>query len=291
MNAQPKQPPPRKEAFKYIIKGVSYRRFTDVYHFLLRISWLSFIFLVTAAYVCMNAIFANLYLLGGDCIEGIPPGSFIDAFWFSVQTLSTIGYGGMAPHTVYAHILVTVESFAGLTSLALGTGLLFAKFSRPSTRVVFSRNMIVHNMNGIPCLMFRMANERKTQIVQASLVVSVAIKECTSEGISFTRFHSMKLERSSTPMFALSWTAIHQLTPDSPLFEIKDSNVKNRLFAIAIILTGVDDTFSQSVHARHLYFPENILFERRFVDMITTTPEGNLSIDHTFLHDTKAICS
>lgn len=147
----------------------------DLYHFLLIASWPRLLALFVLSYLGANAVFAGLYVLGGDSIEGARPGSFADAFFFSVQTMATIGYGHLVPRTLWAQVLVTAESFVGLMGLALATGMVFAKFSRPTARVLFSRSAVITARDGVPCLMFRMANQRGNQIVEARIHVVLAL--------------------------------------------------------------------------------------------------------------------
>ena len=188
----------------YAATGLSMRSWvSDLYHLCIRAPWGVLILSLWVGYLAINIAFALAYLSLGNEISSAAPGSFWDAFWFSVQTLSTIGYGSMSPTGWLTNAVATVESFIGLVVVAVGTGLMFAKFSRPTARVAFSDSVIVHHRNGVPCLMFRMANERSSQIVEAQLRVSVIQDEVTSEGHSLRRFHTLRLERSSSPIFAL----------------------------------------------------------------------------------------
>jgi len=172
----------REGRFNYEVYGAPLRPLSDMYYFLLSASWGRLLVLAFLAYVLINILFAVLFVLGGDCIENAEPGSFADAFWFSIQTFSTIGYGSMSPTTPYAHVLVTVESFAGLIGVAVGTGLIFAKFARPSARVAFSKQIVVYQRNGVPCLSFRLSNERGSRIVGARLSANVLLEEVSDEG-------------------------------------------------------------------------------------------------------------
>ncbi|MEL6346754.1 MAG: ion channel [Myxococcota bacterium] len=275
-------PPPRYRNGQLIYNatGLSYRWLGDLYHLFIRTSWGVLLGVSIGGYVGTNFFFALLYLLGGDCIDGAQPGDLTDAFWFSVQTLSTIGYGRMSPSTFYSNVLATIESYVGLVSVAMGTGLLFAKFSRPTARVGFSKMMVIHPRNGVPCLMFRMANERRNQVVEARLHVSVLRDETTMEGDRIRRFHTMRLERSASPVFALTWTAIHPLDETSPLYGLTADNVAAEVAAIVVTFTGIDDTFAQSIHARTVYLADQIAFNHRFVDILDRDEHGTLTIHH-----------
>src|SRR5437867_11613586 len=189
----------------------------DLYHRLISSSWPRLLMLVAVAFVGVNTLFALGYLLGRDAIENARPGSFADAFFFSVQTMATVGYGKMVPRALYANVLVTVEVLMALMGLALVTGLTFAKFSRPTARVLFSRRAVIAPQDGVPSLMFRMANARGNNIVEAQVHVVLARNETTAEGVEMRRFYDLDLTRRQSALFTLSWTAIHPLTEASPL--------------------------------------------------------------------------
>ncbi|MFT4979240.1 MAG: inward rectifier potassium channel, partial [Myxococcota bacterium] len=188
------------------------------------------------------------------------------------------------PVAWHSNALATVESFIGLVIVAMGTGLVFSKFSRPSARVAFSDKMIVHSRNGVPCLMFRMANERTSQIVEAHLRVSVIKDEVTAEGHHLRRFYHLRLERESSPIFSLTWTAIHPIDENSPLAGLSAETLTSQLAAVVVTFTGIDDTFAQTVHARTSYQSSAVAFNHRFVDMIDRDEHGMMTIHHGRLH-------
>ncbi|MGH7918217.1 MAG: ion channel, partial [Candidatus Binataceae bacterium] len=176
------------EGFPVILRGVKRAYLTDLYHFCLTARWSLLLSLMAASFAIANAIFAALYLLDGG-IEHARPGSFADVFFFSVETMATIGYGKMSPVTFVANVLMSIEALVGLTGLAVVTGLIFAKFSRPTARVRFSRRVVVAIRDGVPCMMFRMANVRANQIVEAQVHIVLSRQESTSEGESVRRFY------------------------------------------------------------------------------------------------------
>ena len=184
----------------------------DLYHFLLRSTWLRLLVVLVVVSAGINALFALAYMATGDGIENARPGSFADAFFFSVQTLATIGYGKLVPRSLAANVLVALEALVGLLGLAMVTGLVFAKFSRPTARVLFSRMAVVSRRDGVPALMFRMANERGSGIVEAQVHVVLARNETTAEGEAVRRFYDLDLSRRQNALFALSWTVIHPIT-------------------------------------------------------------------------------
>lgn len=268
-----------------IRKGISHSKWHDPYHALLTISWDKFIALTVVSYVILNSIFALLYLAQADSIKNAHPGSFLDAFFFSVQTMATIGYGAMYPQTNYANMLVSIEALAGLVGVAMGTALMFARFSRPTARVLFSRVAVVAPHNGVLTLMFRAANERRNQIVEAQVSVSLIKDEMTEEGELIRRFYDLNLLRSQTRIFALSWTVMHPITEDSPFYGSTPESLAKAETDIIVTLMGTDETVSQTVHSRHYYITEEILFDQRFVDIFTRKSDGRRLLDFTRFHD------
>ncbi|MCO4774202.1 MAG: ATP-sensitive inward rectifier potassium channel 10 [Deltaproteobacteria bacterium] len=279
--------PFRNGRFQVQVVGANRRPINDLYYSMLRTSWARLFGLAAAGYLVSNALFAALYLLGGDCITGARVGHFGDAFYFSVQTMSTIGYGAMSPATPFAHVLVTIESFLGLIAVAVGTGLVFSKFSRPQARVAFSKVAVVRPRNGVPCLLFRVANERDGQIVAARMKAAVLVEERTAEGQSMGRMVPLRLERERLPLFTVSWTAIHPLDEDSPLFGLSEDDVEERVNFILLTLSGTDDTFLDQVHALAMYEADSIRFGHGFSDIIARQDDGTILLDHSKLHDTS----
>jgi inward rectifier potassium channel len=271
--------------FDVIRKGLSHSQWHDPYHVLLTISWKKFLVLTVTSYTLLNTIFALLYMAQVDSIKNARPGSFLDAFFFSIQTMATIGYGAMYPQTDYANLLVSIEALAGLVGVAMGTALMFARFSRPTAKVLFSQVAVVAPHNGVLSLMFRTANERRNQILEAQVGVSLLQDEITQEGEFIRRFYDLKLRRSQTRTFTLSWTIIHEINQDSPLYGATPESLAEGKVDLIITLMGLDETVSQTIHARHYYVTEEILFGQRFVDIFTTKTDGRRLLDFTRFHD------
>lgn len=267
-----------------IERGNAGFHFDDFYHLLFTLSWPKLLGLLSVAYVVLNLVFAVLYLFGGDCIANAEPGSFRDAFFFSVQTMATIGYGAMYPTTAYSNFLVVVEVFIGLLSVAMATGLMFARFSRPSARVLFSNIAVICPYNGQSTLMFRAANQRGNLILEAQVNVTILLPEVTPEGHRLRRLHDLQLVRSQTPIFSLSWVMMHPITPESPLFGLTATDLYERDARIIITFTGLDETVSQTVHGRHQYEPAQILWNMQFVDVLEVLPGGDRVIDYSDFH-------
>jgi inward rectifier potassium channel len=255
------------------------RYFGDFYHHLMTASWPYLLFLIAAAFAVTNCLFAFAYMLDGG-VENARPGSFADVFFFSVQTMATIGYGKLAPATLIANILMSVEALSGLVSLALVTGLIFAKFSRPTARVRFTSNAVVSMRDGVPSVMFRMANMRGNQIVDAQIHVVFARTEKTIEGEEVRRFYDLELTRYRNALFALSWTVIHPIGESSPFYGATLDALAAANVSLVVSMTGIDETFSQTVHARHEYTFDDIIWGARLVDILARMPAGQLAINY-----------
>lgn len=275
----------REGGFNVVRKGASHFDWTDLYHLLLTLSWPSFLALGGLLYVVSNTFFAFVYLVGGDSIQNAQPGYFPDAFFFSIQTMATIGYGSMSPRTPYANVVVTVEALVGLVGVAMFTGLAFARFSLPTARVLFSNVAVISPFNGVPTLMFRTANSRGNLIVEAQIGVTLVCNEVTAEGQLMRRFHDLKLVRRKTPIFALTWTVMHPIDEKSPLYGATAQTLAEEEIEIVVTLTGLDETVSQTIHARHAFATHEILWNMRFVDIFSQTRDGQRCIDYNRFHD------
>lgn len=265
--------------------GVWYTYWRDPYHLLLTIPWLGFLLILVGGYLVINVLFALAYLAGGDCIANATPGSFWDAFFFSVQTLGAIGYGAMHPTTAYANFVVTIEAFTSILSVALITGLAFARFSRPTTRVLFSHVAVITPYNGVPTLMFRTANQRRNQILEAEINLYFLQDEISTEGDAMRHLYNLNLLRPRTPSFTLTWTVMHPIDESSPLYGATAESLERTKATLIVTLTGIDDTVAQSLHARHTYGAIDIIWDHKFIDIFHQTPDGHRYIDYTHFHD------
>jgi inward rectifier potassium channel len=258
----------------------------DLYHRVLVMPWGWFFVCAALLFLGENALFAGLYLLQPGCIAGAEPGSFADAFFFSVQTLGTIGYGVFAPRTWYAQAVVTMEALSGMLSLAIATGLTFAKFSRPTARLLFTSRAVIGTRNGKRCLMFRMANARNNTITEASLRVMVLRDEVTAEGERMRVPVRVRLLRDTHYFFRLTWTAFHEIDEDSLFFgpdALEKLRAQNAL--IMLSLSGLDETLSQTVQARYMYAVDDVVVGARFADVLTLAPDGTRVLDYSAFHD------
>ncbi|MGC2413334.1 MAG: ion channel, partial [Stellaceae bacterium] len=276
----------RETADQTLALGLRRPWFGDLYHFMLRISWCSFLFGGVGLYILANAGFALLYLLQPRAIANARPGSVADAFFFSVQTMASIGYGQMYPATLYANLIMTLEAASGLLILALATGLVFARFSRPTARILFSRVAVIGPHNGRPTLSLRLANQRRNQILQAEVAATLVRDERTEEGVLIRRFYDLRLARTRSPVFALTFTVMHEIDKDSPLWGASAASLAAQNTELVVTASGIDETIAQRVHARTSYLPHEILWDHRFVDVIGWTDDGRRVINYRGFHDT-----
>ena len=267
-------------------------RHRDLYHWFLTLPLPAVAALCTGGYLALNFLFALLYFVDPGSIASTHPGSFADAFFFSVQSIATIGYGNMYPATHYGNVLVTIESVTGLLYFALITGLLFTRFSRPTARVQFSRFAVIAPYEGVPTLMFRMANQRRNQILQAQLQVTLLRLEHSTEGTPMWRQRDLTLVRGQSSFFSLTWTIFHRIDETSPLWgETKDSLAKGDS-EIVVLLAGVDEVLSQTVYARYTYDTADIRWGHRFADILSADASGGeerVMVDMTRFHDIEPI--
>ena len=267
-----------------VVLGVRRRVLSDTYYNMLGAPWWRLVLVFAALYLVVNALFASVYLVS-DGIEGAAPGSFADAFYFSVQTMATIGYGAMHPRNHLANALVTAQALLGLLGVALATGVLFAKFARPIAQLRFSDLAVIARRDGVDSLMFRVGNERRNHVVEASMKVSIVRNETTVEGETVRRWYELPLFRSTSPIFALTWTAVHPITADSPLAGATPESLAAQRAEIVVTLVGLDATLSATIHARHSYTADEVVFGGRFVDILMIGADGRRVIDFRRFHE------
>lgn len=257
----------------------------DFYVVVLEAPWPVFLCGLAAFFVVINLVFTELYLADPQGLSHVRPGSFEDAFFFSVQTFTTVGYGQIAPLTPYTNIVVTLEAFAGVMNIALAAGLVFARVSRPRARVLFSGPAVITSYEGVPTLMFRLANQRGNQIMEAEINVSLARQHKTREGLVMRRFDTLNLIRNKTPLFALSWTVMHPIDHNSPLHGATRASLIEQQAEIVVIVSGTDETYGARIYARHSYIPHDIHWNKRFADILSLGPDGRRILDLYRFHD------
>jgi inward rectifier potassium channel len=258
--------------------------YEDAYHWILTRTWARFFTTLALAFVLVNAAFAGVYSLQPGAIKNAE--TFADLFFFSVQTLGTIGYGVMYPATRWANVVVSIEAFVGLLFAALMTGLTFARFARPTARILFSEKAVIGPRDGVPHLMFRIANYRRNQIAEATLHALLLVTEKTAEGDVMRRPYPLSLVLQSNPMFSHTWTAMHRIDETSPFFgDDAMDRLKSGGVELYLTLTGVDETLAQTIHARVRYTLDDIVHNARFADVLRVKPDGTRVIDYDRFHE------
>ncbi|MCA9677255.1 MAG: hypothetical protein KC464_19680, partial [Myxococcales bacterium] len=259
----------------------------DGYHLLRTTTWTRLVALLFAAYLVINLLVGALLWAGDATILNARPHSFWDRFYFSVETMATIGFGNMAPGDTLSHVVVTVESFVGVLYAALVTGIVFGKFATPTPKVMFSDRCVVADEDGVPTLMFRCANARATAIVEANVRVALTRNEVLPHGERARRIYDLTLRRTTSPLFVLSWTVFHPIDATSPLYGLTAADLARESANLIVTFTGIDDKLASTVHTRHLYAASQIVFGRRFVDILGDDPAtGARFIDYRRFHDT-----
>ncbi|MFN3696809.1 MAG: ion channel [Pseudobdellovibrio sp.] len=253
---------------------------SDLYHHFLKMDWVSFILFNGTAYVVVNLFFGFLYYsLGREGFDGIKGPSDLDffkeCFFFSIQTFSTIGYGYISPIGFLQNVVVAIEAFSGLISIGMISGLFFARFTRPDSKVAFSNVALLTPYLGKPSLLFRLANERGNQIIDAKIQVSFMQDVLNPEGNHIYKLTDLPVIRARTPVFYLSWTVCHHIDQSSPLFNLSLEEMKKSRAQILVLVIGYDDTFNQTVHARYSYHAHDLIKDRQFVDIIVRTDHGS----------------
>lgn len=261
----------------------------DAYHILLTISLPRFLALMAGGYLGINVVFALAYLADPGGVANARPGDFADSFFFSVQTLASVGYGVMWPRSLYANVIMTLESFVGLFNLAIATGLLFARFSRPTARIMFSNIAVVAPFDGAPALMFRAANQRRNMVVEAEVNLSLVRNVTTVEGVVMRRFFDLSTVRSRTPLFFLTWQVIHVIDETSPLRGETAASLIAQQAEIVVVMKGLDETFVSTIHARASYTPDQIVWGRPLAEIFTVDENGARLIDFTKFHDAERV--
>ena len=284
----------RDGTFNVRREGLRYWESLSAYHFLLTISWPKFLSLVGLAYVTTNAIFAALYVMAGaHALTGFENERiqlrYVEAFFFSVQTLATIGFGNIAPANNAANILVTIESLIGLLGFAIAAGIVFARFSRPLAQIVFSRSAIIAPYRDMTAFMFRIVNQKRNEIVELRATVMMARRK--KDGTSSDReFLPLKLERDRVVFFPLTWTVVHPIDDSSPLWGWREQDLRTSDVEFLVLLNGFDETFSQNVHTRSSYTAGEVVWGAKFRNVFNDPdPSGSISIDIRKIHEIERV--
>jgi inward rectifier potassium channel len=274
----------RADGYEIRVVGVPAAGLRDLYHWFLRVPWWAALTVIVGGYLLLNALFASLYLAGGG-IANAAPGSYLDAFFFSVQTMGTIGYGSMYPATRLANAMVVAESVAGLVVTALATGLVFARFSQTRARVVFSSRIAIGPLDGVPTLMIRVGNERRGRIVDAAFRLTVARTTRTQEGVAIYRNLDAPLVRDRATALSRSWMVLHRIQEGSPLLGDSPESLAAADVELTLMVAGTDETSLQPIHAQHTWLHRSVTWGARLADVMAETPDGNLLLDLRRFHD------
>jgi inward rectifier potassium channel len=269
-----------------VTEGAHLSFWADISHRCMTASWPSFIIGAALVFIVFNAVFALFYMIGNQPISNVPGGDYIDYLYFSIETLSTAGYGDMHPQTHYGHFVATVELFTGIFSMSLMTGLIFARFSRPNARLLFANNPVISNHDGVSTLMIRLANERHNVIGNANARLWMFRNVVTEEGHNIRRFYELPLLRNESPALALSWTLFHVLDEDSPLHGLNAGDFDAADISLVVVVSGYDVVAAQTVHARKSYEHPEIRFGHRYADVLSSSDDGRVRIDYGRFHDT-----
>jgi inward rectifier potassium channel len=261
----------------------------DTYHLILTLSWPAFAGFIFAVYLLVNLVFAALYLLKAHAIAEMAPGSFSDAFFFSVETLATVGYGHMYPDTFYGHMVAMLEIIVGMFGLAVITGLIFVRFSRPTARIQFSKVMIIAPFDGVPNLMIRVANLRHQAMVEPEFRMILLRNVMTAEGDEVRRFRSLKLEFDHLIAFPAVMTVRHRVDEESPLFGMTPEDFQQQDILIMASIVGVDTVIVAPVQSFGNYHHKEIQWNRRFVEIYDQGSEGEWTVDYARIDETEEI--
>lgn len=270
-----------------ITKGIAPAIFQDLYHFLMTMSWPRLFGVLAGFFLVFDFLFGCLYYLQPGSVANLSPPGFAGAFFFSVETLATVGYGEMHPHSLYGHVIAMIEMFVGLMSLALVTGLMFARFSRPRARYLFARYAVVRKVDGRPTLMFRAANARQDVVQEASARLRMMRDEVTQEGLELRRITDLKLVRDQHPAFLVGWTIMHVIDESSPLRSETAESLQRSDASFVLSLSGTDETTGHTLMARQPYPCSAILWNKAFRDVLDIDEAGVVVFDYTRFHEVE----
>jgi inward rectifier potassium channel len=266
--------------YDFLIQGLSRNVLRDLFHHFMTVGWPRLFATLAAFFLGFDLLFGLLYHFAPGCIANLNPPGFAGAFFFSVETFATVGYGDMHPQTLYGHLVAMAEIFAGLMSLALITGIMFARFSRPRARFLFTRNAVVRPIDGKTTFVVRAANERQNIVQDASAQLRLLYDDTTLEGMGIRRIVDLPLVRSQHPSFALGWTLMHVIDDASPLCSETAQSLREKDASVILSVSGTDDTTGQVLSARTEYTSEDIHWNAAFPDLLEEAEDGTLNVDY-----------
>lgn len=271
-----------------LTRGLKTGFWNDLNHRTMTMSWPAFFASAAVLFMTLNTLFALIYALGDQPVANAPPGSFVHLLYFSIETLATVGYGDMHPQTHWGHFVATIEIFTGMSLLAVYTGLMFARFSRPHARFLFAtRAVVTSEEGGRKALMVRLANERQNTISGATAKLWLVRTQATPDGREWRRFLELPLTRSENPVFALSWTLSHPIDATSSLANDDATSLTASEASLLLTVTGIDEASGQALQARHSYVASDILWNHRYADILERSEDGRTLIDYVRLNDVE----
>ncbi len=291
MKRKPRQISVRSGSFEFVKLNAKKFDWRDAYHLILTLSWPQFAGFVFGVYLAINLVFAVLYLLGAHAIAEMSPGSFSDAFFFSVETLATVGYGHMYPETLYGHVITMLEIMVGMFGLAVITGLIFVRFSRPTARVHFSKVAVIAPFDGVPNLMVRVANLRHQPMIEAEFRMIMLRSHITLEGEEMRRFRTLELEFNHSIVFPVALTLRHRIDEESPLYGMTQEDFQRDKIRILVSIAAVDDVIAAPVQSAGDYDYDQIQWGRRFVEIYDQNEEGQWTVDYARIDETEEAVS
>lgn len=274
---------------RVLLQGLRRRHWQDLYHVYMTISWPRLFLSFAGLFTLFNLLFAAVYSLQPDAVAHLAPAGFWGRFFFSVQTVATVGYGVMHPHTLYGHVVASIEIFIGMMGLALIAGMMFARFSRPTARFLFARNAVICPFDGALTLVLRAANERQNFVLEARAQLRLIRDELTAEGHHLRRIYDLRLRRSEHPVFLFGWTLLHTIDETSPLAGASADSLEAANASVLLTLSGMDETTGQLLIAQHQYPVSTLRWQHRFVDIFTPGEDGVDRFDYTRFHEVEPI--
>jgi inward rectifier potassium channel len=270
-----------------VMRGIARAVFQDLYHYLMTVSWPQLFAVIAGSFLIFDFLFGCLYYLVPNSIANLNPPGFAGTFFFSVETLATVGYGDMHPQTPYGHTIAMIEMFVGLMMLALVTGIMFARFSRPRARFLFARVAVIRPIDGRRTLVFRAANARQNVVQEASAKLRMLRDEVTVEGLQLRRIKDLPLVRDQQPAFFIGWLLMHVIDDSSPLRNETEESLRQSGTTFILSVSGTDETTGHTLIARHQYSSDALLWHKSFQDILQTDDEGVVHIDYTKFHDVE----
>lgn len=271
--------------------GLPRRPWQDLYHLFMTVSWPKLFASYAGVFALFNLFFAALYQAQPGDVANLNPGGYWGRFFFSVETLATVGYGDMHPQTVYAHVIASIEIFFGLMGLALVTGMMFARFSRPTARILFARHAVIRRFDGRLTLMLRAANGRQNVIMEATAQLRLIRDERTAEGYRIRRIYDLPLRRSEQPVFLYGWSLMHTIDEASPLADATMESLKTAKAFLLLTIGGIDETTGQTLMSRYEYHASSLRWDHSFADIFTAGEDGIDRFDYSKFHDVEPLAA